>query len=101
MLDATADLFQEYDKSTKEFYSCLVTGSFAFLLFIFLILFERLMKKSKFILKNSKLFLFLSEMNLLLAYLSITAVWRTYWNVIFKRFFVTLYSNEFILIFKF
>ena len=85
MFDATADLFKEYDKSTKELYSCLITGSFALVLLIFLILFERLIKKSKLIFKNNKLFLFLSEMNLLLAYLSITAIWRTYWNVIYPK----------------
>jgi hypothetical protein len=77
MFDATAELF----KSSKTLYSCFITGSVGFILFIFLIVFERLVQKSKLINKNGKIFKILSELNLFLAYISITAVWRTYWSV--------------------
>jgi hypothetical protein len=81
MFDATENLFQEYDKSSKILYSCLITGSLGYTLLLFLIFFERTIQSSRRINKNGQLFSILSEINLFLAYLSITAVWRTYWSV--------------------
>ena len=70
-MDASVQIFESYETKTQIGASCLLTGSLGLILMLSILLYEKCIRSK---LKNKSLKTFLYEVNLLLTYLSITAV---------------------------
>jgi hypothetical protein len=84
MFDATANIFNDEDDSNKVIYSCLVTGLIGYSLFFMLLILQyiNLIKlNTRQTVWQSKVIQLSYEIALITSYISVTAIWRTYWTV--------------------
>lgn len=94
MFDATSNIFNDED-SYKVLYSCVVTGLIGYSLFFLLLIFQYIYsykfntRRTIFQSKSTQL---LCEIGLVLSYISVTAIWRTYWTVSIHKINIILFE---------